>query len=210
MLSIAEAARRARVSPGVMRRLRRRHLASKLPSVRQMVRAGVTRPARIIRDGSGVPHVFAECARDVFVGQGFALAQDRLWQLDYLRRRALGTLAEVLGPEGLDADRQSRILGFGRLAEQELAGIAPEAAEALGGYAAGVNAWIEESWRNLPVEFEILDYEPAPWTPRDSLAVLRAFWWELTGRLDNLAAAEAAIRVLGPLLAAEFLRPESP
>ncbi|MCI0545940.1 MAG: penicillin acylase family protein [Candidatus Rokubacteria bacterium] len=209
-LSLAEAARRARVSPAVWRRLRRRYLESKAPPARQMVRADVSQPVRIVRDGAGVAHVFAERARDLFAGQGFAVAQDRLWQLDYLRRRALGRLAEVLGPEALDEDRQSRILGFGRLADQEMEGLAADAAEALDGFAAGVNGWMEAVRRNLPVEFEILDYEPAPWTPRDSVAILRAFWWQLTGRLENLAAAEAATRVLGPLLAAEFLRTESP
>ena len=193
-----------------MPKLEQSHLESKLPPARQTLTAGVSRPVRILRDAAWVPHIYAEHARDLFFGQGVAMAQDRLWQLDYLRRRALGRLAEVLGPEALDSDRRSRILGFGALAAAEWRGIAPEAAEALEGFAAGVNAWIDESRGRLPVEFEILGYEPEPWTPYHSLALQRAFLWQLTGRLENLAAGEMARRVLGATLVADFLTTESP
>jgi penicillin amidase len=209
-ITLAEAARRAGVSPTVMRRHRARYLESKLPPARQSLETGVERPVRIVRDAGGVPHVYAETARGLFLGQGFAVAQDRLWQLDYLRRRALGRLAEVLGRDALDADRRSRILGFARLAGEEVEALSPEAAEALEGFAAGVNAWMARVCGNLPIEFEILEYEPEPWTPRDSVAIQRALLWQLTGRLENLAAAEVARRVLGDELAAEFLTTESP
>lgn len=189
---------------------REAYLRSKLPPERQTLRAGVRRPVRIVRDAGWVPHVYAETAFDLFFGQGFASAQDRLWQLDYLRRRALGRLAEVLGPDGVLSDRRHRLLGFGRLADEEWSVIAAEAAEALEGFAAGVNAWIEAAGGSLPVEFEILEYEPEPWTPRDSLALERALHWQLTGRLENLAAVECAQRILGDALATEFVRPEAP
>jgi penicillin amidase len=185
-------------------------LQSKLPPARQALQARVRHPVRIVRDGGWVPHVYAESARDLFFGQGLAMAQDRLWQMDYFRRRALGRLAEVLGPEAVLSDCQSRILGFGRLADQEWDGVTAEAAEALEAFAAGVNAWSEAARANLPIEFDILGYEPETWTPRDSLALYRAFLWQLTGRLENLAAAEAARRVLGEALATDFLTTESP
>ena len=209
-VTLADAARRAGVSASVMRRHRTRYLEAKVPPTHQSLETGVSRRVRIVRDAGGVPHVYAETARDLFLGQGFATAQDRLWQLDYLRRRALGRLAEILGREAVESDRRSRILGFGRLADEETSALSAEAAAALDGFSAGVNAAIEAARGNLPIEFDILEYEPEPWTPRDSVAIQRALLWQLTGRLENLAAAEVAKRILGEDLAADFLRTESP
>ncbi|MCC6420639.1 MAG: penicillin acylase family protein, partial [Gemmataceae bacterium] len=168
-------------------------LAAKIPPANLTLtgKAGVQGPVRIVRDATGTPHIYADHARDLFVGYGFALAQDRLWQIDYYRRRALGRLAEILGPSAVASDRRHRIIGFGRLADQEIPTLSAEAAEALDGFTAGINAWIDQAGANpsrLPVEFEILEYTPEPWTPRDSIALMRAFFWQLTGRLDNLAA----------------------
>lgn len=209
-ITLAEAARRARVSPAVMRRHRERYLASKVPPATLSLDAGVLRPVRIVRDRRGVPHIYADTARDLFFGQGFAVAQDRLWQLDYLRRKALGRLGEVLGRAVIDSDRRSRVLGFASIADAEVATLDADAAEALDGFSAGINAWMESTRGNLPIEFEILEYEPERWSPRDSLAIHRALLWQLTGRLENLAAAEIARRVLGETLAADFLTTESP
>src|SRR5262249_11777605 len=153
--------------------------------------------------------VYAETARDLFLGYGFALAQDRLWQIDYYRRRALGRLAEVLGPDAIRSDRRNRLLGFGRLADQELGALSAEVAEALDGFTAGINAWIEQCGERLPIEFDILEYQPEAWTPRDSIALMRAFFWQLTGRLDNLSAGEAATRYLGAERGADFLTTEA-
>lgn len=205
-----EAARRAGLTVVALDGARDALLAEKLLPAGLSLRAGVERPVRIVRDRSGTPHVYAETARDLFLGYGFALAQDRLWQIDYYRRRALGRLAEVLGPEAIELDRRHRLLGFGPIADHEAAALSDEAAEALDGFAAGVNAWIDQIGERLPIEFEILEYAPEPWTPRDSIALMRAFFWQLTGRLENLAAGEATKRFLGPDLAADFLTTEAP
>lgn len=210
-LSRADAARQAGVSDAALDAARTDLLAAKLPPATLFLSGAVERPVRIVRDQSGTPHVYAETARDLFVGYGFAMAQDRLWQIDYYRRRALGRLAEVLGPDAVALDRRNRLLGFGQIADQEVAALSPEEAVALDGFTAGINAWIDQisgSADRLPIEFEILDYTPEPWAPRDSIALMRAFFWQLTGRLENLAAAEAAIRYLGPEGAANFLTVE--
>jgi penicillin amidase len=209
-LSPSEAARRAGLSGAELLARRQRYLESKLPGTHQALRAGVRQPVRIVRDAGWVPHIYAENPRDLFFGQGFAMAQDRLWQMDFLRRRALGRLAEVLGAAMVESDRESRILGFGHYANREVAGTSAEAGEALESFAAGINAWIEQTQANLPIEFDVLEYEPEPWTPRDSLALLRAYYWHLTGRLATLAAGEAARRVLGEHTAVDFLRTELP
>jgi penicillin amidase len=210
-LSRAEAAKQADVSEAALDEARAALLAAKLPPASLSLSVVVERPVRIVRDQSGTPHVYAETARDLFVGYGFAMAQDRLWQIDYYRRRALGRLAEILGSSAVALDRRNRLLGFGPIADQEIAALSLEEAVALDGFSAGVNAWIEQisgSPERLPIEFEILEYAPEPWAPRDSVALMRAFFWQLTGRLENLAAAEAARRYLGPEIAADFLTVE--
>lgn len=207
-----DAARAAGVTTDALDAARDALLAAQLPPASLTLTATVERPVRIVRDGSGTPHIYAQTARDLFLGYGFALAQDRLWQIDYYRRRALGRLAEVLGPSALASDRRNRMLGFGRLADQEIPTLSSEAAIALEGFSAGVNAWIAQltaTGGQLPIEFEILEYAPEAWAPRDSIALMRAFFWQLTGRLDNIAAAEAALRYLGPDLGADFLTTES-
>ena len=74
----------------------------------------------IFRDGLGTPHIYAGSDQDLFFGYGFAMAQDRLWQMDYLRRKALGRLSEVLGPSGLGLDATARIVGINRIASEEV------------------------------------------------------------------------------------------
>ena len=213
-LTPTEAATQAGLSAADLDAARDALLAAKVPPaslILQGVHGLVQRPVKIVRDTTGTAHVYAETARDLFVGYGFALAQDRLWQIDYYRRRALGRLAELLGPSAVASDRRNRLLGFGLLADQEIVALSPEEAEALDGFAAGINAWIDRigAGDGVPIEFEILEYSPEPWTPRDSIALLRAFFWQLTGRLENLAAGEAATRYLGAELGADFLTTEA-
>lgn len=165
---------------------------------------------RIVRDGCGVPHVLGTSEADAYFGLGFAMGQDRLWQMDYLRRAADGTLAEILGPAGLENDRVSRTLGLRRVAEAGAAALSGEVRLALDSFCGGVNAARTLAERDgLPFEFDFLEYAPAPWTPADSLAGLRGFWWYLTGRFPVICLPEFARRILGdgPFLT-EFMKPE--
>ncbi|MCC7369763.1 MAG: penicillin acylase family protein [Chloroflexi bacterium] len=206
------AARAAGVTTDHLDAARDALLAAQLPPASLTLKSAVERPVRIVRDGTGTPHIYAETARDLFVGYGFALAQDRLWQIDYYRRRALGRLAEILGPSAVASDRRHRLLGLGRLADGEIPTLSEEAATALDGFTAGINAWMSHLTAigsQLPVEFEILEYTPEPWAVRDSIALMRAFFWQLTGRLENIAAGEAANRFLGADLGADFLTTEA-
>ena len=151
----------------------------------------------IQRDACGVPHIFAETEPDLFVGYGYAMAQDRLFQMDYLRRQALGRLSEVLGPEAYDYDLLARTVGLHRIAEEETARLPGETAARYEAFAAGVNAFIEASRDAPPIEFDLLDYRPEPWRPLDSIALLGEFRWYLTGRLPVIAVPELAKRALG-------------
>src|SRR5207248_6882028 len=115
-------------------------------------------------------------------GFGYATAQDRLFQLDYLRRRALGRLAEVLGPEGVELDLVARTVGLGLIAEQEWEALPEETRELVASFSKGINALIENCGDKLPIEFNLLGYRPEVWRPEDCLAIAGEFRWYLTGR----------------------------
>ncbi|MCK4832472.1 MAG: penicillin acylase family protein, partial [Anaerolineales bacterium] len=119
-------------------------------------------PVEIIRDRWGVPHIYAENRHDVIYAQGFAHAQDRLWQMDLQRRLVAGRLSEVMGATAVPVDRWMRILGLRRVAEQEASLIDPEARSFVEAYAGGVNARISQG--RPPIEFALLRYRPEPWT----------------------------------------------
>jgi len=130
---------------------------------------GLHERVEILRDGYGVPHVFADDLHDVFFAQGYVTAQDRLWQMDIYRRAAEGRLAEVLGEPGLESDRFTRTLGLGRAAQLDLSVISNEARGFVEAYMEGVNKFLEQHGESLPVEFTILGYRPEPWTLVDTL-----------------------------------------
>ncbi len=158
--------------------------------------SGITGPVTIARDRRGIPSIQAKVPHDLFFGFGYAIAQDRLWQMDLYRRVAHGRLAEVLGDRSLPVrpgaplqptsmvhlDALHRGLGFTRVAAASLAILSSEAQEALEGYTAGVNAAIAAMERRgaFPLEFSLLGYEPEPWRPHDSLAIGRLIAWMLS------------------------------
>ena len=149
-------------------------LRRSLPRHRGTVRlGGIDGEIEIVRDRWSIPHIFAASTSDLFFGQGYATAQDRLWQMEIGRRVAAGTLAELVGPPVLDADRLLRRLGFRRAARAEWHDLEAHGQQALEAYCAGVNAWIAEcgsSFGRWPLEFTMLRARPAPWTPIDCLA----------------------------------------
>ncbi|MGQ0568118.1 MAG: penicillin acylase family protein [Armatimonadota bacterium] len=164
----------------------------------------------ILRDRWGIPHIVSRTDEALFFGFGFAMAQDRLWQMDYLRRRALGRLAEILGPEGLSLDIVARTVGIPRIARAHLEQLPTETLTLLERVSAGVNACMEQRRGRLPIEFALLDYGPEPWAPLDSIAILGEFRWYLTGRLFVIAIPELAKRTLwNDALYHAFLTPEA-
>lgn len=208
-ISAAEATRVAGLSPRALADLRRHYLSSKLPRIDGAVRAPVAEPVRLRRDAWGIAHIEAASLTDAYVALGYAMAQDRLWGLDFIRRLARGELAAVLGRRFLASDRQHRIVGIGRAAEEAVAHLPEEVRAVLEALAAGINAGMAETRTNLPVEFDVLEYAPTPWTIADSIAAWKWRWWMLTGRLGQISLAEAAARHLPPDLLAAFLAPEA-
>jgi penicillin amidase len=158
---------------------------------------GLRGRARITRDQRGVPHIFADNDHDLFFAFGYAVAQDRLFQLDYLRRKAQGRLAEILGPETLDQDLLFRTLDLTGIAHRETATFAAETWELTSAYCRGINAWMEQTASNWPIEFDLLDYQPAPWSVTDTLCIIGEFRWYLTGRFPVIAIPELVKRAGG-------------
>ncbi len=132
---------------------------------------GLSAPATIRRDGRGIPYIDAAGVSDVYFAQGFACAQDRLWQMDLLRRDASGELSELVGAVAFDRDAKHRRLGFRLVCERALATLDAAPRAALDRYCDGVNAYVAMHRDELPVEFTLLRYEPRPWTPVDSLVI---------------------------------------
>jgi penicillin amidase len=135
--------------------------------------------ATIRRDNLGVPHITAQSIEDLSMAQGYAMAQDRLWQMDLLRRAAAGRLSEILGPVTLETDRTFRRLGLSEAAERDVALLEPDERVELEAFARGVNQFIEER-HTLPIEFALLRYEPEPWRPADTLLIVGYMYQTLT------------------------------
>jgi penicillin amidase len=157
---------------------------------------GLYQPVTVIRDRWGVPHVYAENNHDLFLAQGYVHAQDRLWQMEFNRRIGRGTLSEVLGDETIDEDKFLRTVGLRRAAEKDWEVLDAETRQSLQDYADGVNAFIASHRDRLPIEFTLLGFEPATWTPIDSLTWGKVMCLDLGGNWETeLLRAKLIARV---------------
>lgn len=131
-------------------------------------------PVTIVRDDYGVPHVFADTERGLFYGNGYAVAQDRLMQMEKYRRAARGTLAEVMGKSFVDHDKDVRRNGYTELElELQFRSLAPHNQAVITAYADGVNAWAQKAKAEgkLPGLMTALGLEFAPWKVTDTVAI---------------------------------------
>ena len=128
---------------------------------------GLSAPVEVVRDKEGVPHIFAKSDEDLYSALGFVHAQDRLWQMEMLRRTGQGRLSEVFGERTFPTDVFLRTLDLYGHAERSLRVLSPEALKTLEAYTRGVNAFINRSvgWLEprLPPEFLLLRHRPEPW-----------------------------------------------
>uniref|UniRef100_E6Q210 Putative Peptidase S45, penicillin amidase n=1 Tax=mine drainage metagenome TaxID=410659 RepID=E6Q210_9ZZZZ len=142
-------------------------------------------PVRILRDARGVPHIVAAHQSDLFFAEGYAEGEDRLFQLDLIRRFVLGKLAALLGPSLVPVDENSRAIPVAAIVAKQWAALSPREKLLLQRFADGVNA---AAARNpLPVEFRLLLARPPKWTAQDSLAVGMATVIELTDTWNDIA-----------------------
>ena len=141
---------------------------------------GLQKEVTVERDNWGVPHIRASSLEDAVEAEGYVMAQDRLWQLDLMRRASRGQLSEIVGPLALKSDRQFRTFGFSRAAEREFAAMDKNSRALMEAYARGVNIFIEQHQKSLPLEFSLLKYKPQPWQPTDSLVIAGYMYQTLT------------------------------
>ena len=132
---------------------------------------GISAKVRVVRDGHGVPTIEATTLEDLFFAQGYVTAQDRLWQMDVMRRAAAGELSEIIGEDTVKTDRGQRILGLRVAAQDAEKLLSARDRSYFEAYARGVNAFAESHRDRLSLEFRLLKYSPRPWTVTDSLLV---------------------------------------
>ena len=153
----------------------------------------------IKRDEYGVPHIYASTTYALFYGYGYAIAQDRLFQLEMARRSTEGTVSEVLGEKFVDFDKSIRGNYWPDSIRRQLAALPQHERDILEGYAAGVNAWIAQVRaapdKRMPKQFNDFGFEPANWDAFDVAMVfvgtMADRFSDATSEIDNLALVTA-------------------
>ncbi len=167
-------------------------LRKALPDVSSAMRLdGLEGSVDVYRDEHGIPHIRAGSVHDAFFAQGFVHAQDRLWQMDFDRRRAYGRWSEFAGQPGVESDILMRRLGLGNTAKGDYDAFDDETRAMLDAYTAGINAFISTT-KTLPAEYDLVGGKPEPWQPWDPCAsfkvrhVLMGVWHRKLWRVRQL------------------------
>jgi penicillin G amidase len=162
------------------------------------------------RDGWGRPWIRAKSLQDAVTAQGYVMAQDRLWQMDLLRRAAGGDLSEIFGELGLAYDRENRTLGMRQAAERAAADSSPEIRGLLEAYARGVNDNIAERGGKVPIEFVALGYKPRAWTPADTYLISLYMYKTLTSTWKEKLNRQWIVEKVGEERARDLFVSDSP
>ncbi|WP_089410467.1 penicillin acylase family protein [Granulicella rosea] len=165
----------------------------------QLTAVGLHHPVTVIRDKWGIAHIYAGDTHDLFFAQGFAAAQDHMWQMEMWRRSVEGRLAEVLGPDYVNRDRFARTLTFHGDWDAEERKYSPEGPVIFASFAEGVNAAIRVAidQGKIPIEFQMMGTLPvASWTAHTLLTRVPA--WGLSRNAASELARALAIKTMGP------------
>ena len=142
--------------------------------------ANISSAVEIYRDDYGIPHIFAANEEDLYRAVGYVMAQDRMWQMDLIRRGTTGQLAEIFGDELIETDALMRALRISEKSQQILDNMDADVKLTLLAFSDGVNQYIQNHDRKLPLEFAILGYKPEPWEPLHSVNMIGYMSWDLT------------------------------
>lgn len=180
------------------------HIARKaLPDYTKPVKiSGLTDEVHVYRDAQAMPHVYAKNEHDLYTAVGYLMAQDRLWQMDLLRRVTQGRLAEVFGEDMIGADHLLRALRIPEKSERVLSKSNEALLQTLQAFSNGVNQFIETHQKKLPPEFTIIGYKPEPWQPIHTVNLIGYMAWDLAGSWNN----EITIHKLSQVLDEEKFR----
>ncbi|HRI71096.1 MAG TPA: penicillin acylase family protein [Polyangium sp.] len=157
----------------------------------------------LLVDDLGVVHIYAENDPDAFFGAGYAMAQERLFQMELFRRRAHGTRAELLGADYLDDDIGARVFNFAKLgrADEALARENhPEDAKLIDAWTAGINLRISEvasgkAPRPYGMRATEFDFVPEPWDSFEGYAIGKLLGFGMSNNLDQTILATALSRL---------------
>ncbi len=168
----------------------------------------LTAGVRVQTDAHGMPVINAANRVDAVRALGYVTARDRLFQMELMRRKSAGRLAEIFGDMALDSDIKARTYGFHREVKVILAKLPPVHQHYLQSYADGVNSYMAESGK-LPFEFKVLGYQPEPWTPEDSLLVVLGMCENLTAWVERGERMLSVMEKTLPDAAMRFLTPDT-
>jgi penicillin amidase len=164
-------------------------------------------PVEVLRDRWGIAHIYAKNTHDLFFAQGFVAAQDRLFQIDLWRRQGIGELAEAFGPQYVEADTFARLLKYRGNMDEEWKSYAPDTKEIATAFTDGINAAIDQCGDNLPIEFQILGFEPKKWKPEDVLGRMSGIY--MSQNFRNEIARARLVAAVG-IDKARWLAPVDP
>lgn len=196
------------VALGVLGFWFRNQLETSLPTLDgELVLDGLSAPVSLERDALGVPAIRAENRVDLARGLGFVHAQDRFFQMDLVRRKSAGELAELVGPGAMRLDRRARLHQFRSRARNILEEHLPaDDVELIKAYTAGVNAGLE-SLGARPFEYIVLRTEPQPWRAEDTILAVYAMYIDLQGGLGAFESTHGLMADLLPPELYTFLTP---
>lgn len=146
---------------------------------------GLSSSVTVFRDERGMPHFYADNEHDLYFAIGYVMSQERLWQMDLIRRATSGRLSEIFGADYVQTDLFLRSLGIPAKSRMVINNADAMILESLRSFTDGVNAYIGNAGRKLPPEFRILRYKPDPWKTEDIANIIGYLGWDLAG--GNLA-----------------------
>ncbi len=156
--------------------------------------AGAKDEIDIVFDDNHVPHVFAKNDHDAYFAQGYLVARDRLWQMEFYTLAASGRLSEVVGERALELDRYSRRMGMADAAKKVYENGKTDKIfdEVLNAYTEGVNTYIKQlKYKDLPVEYKIIGYQPEEWSPYKTILMMMNMRNVLNGGSDDFRMTNA-------------------
>ncbi|MEN8201421.1 MAG: penicillin acylase family protein [Bacteroidota bacterium] len=165
----------------------------------------LTEKVTVYRDSLGIPHIYAKNEEDLYRTVGYVMAQDRMWQMDLLRRITEGRLSEVLDPGLVNADQLFRALDFRTKSEMVLSRLDSGVLASLEAYSDGINQYIEQHQKKLPFEFAMLGYKPEPWEPIHTANLIGYMAWDLSSGWNTDMALYKLQQVLSDELFNELL-----
>ncbi|MDA3823782.1 MAG: penicillin acylase family protein [Bacteroidales bacterium] len=161
----------------------------------------LTEEVTVLRDSLAIPHVYAKNEEDLYRVVGYITAQDRLWQMDLMRRITTGRLSEIFGEDMVTADQLFRSFDFSKKSSRVLDTTDPEIIRCLEAYSDGVNQYIEKNKKKLSFEFKLLGYTPEKWTTVHTTNLIGYMAWDLSsGWTADMAIYKIAQAVEDSLL----------